>query len=144
MYVPPLKINENIVFFFSQHGIRAIEEFRNIRARVSSCSQFRRRSNDRVPLWSHYSRCKAEKEPRPPSEQPVIGNFFQRDFPTTPTLARGHSTRIVKACSPRQRKNLRQQLSHAPPRADLPSVVVPHPSKREGAWLLLRSPDIIT
>ena len=29
------------VFLFSQHGIRAIKEFENIRVRVSPCSQFR-------------------------------------------------------------------------------------------------------
>ena len=37
MYVSSFVNNENTKFIFSQHGIRAIEEFENIRVRVSLC-----------------------------------------------------------------------------------------------------------
>ena len=82
-------------------------------------------SNDRVPLRSHYSCHKAEKE-----QQPANCNFFRRDFPATLTLALGLSTKIARACSPLRWKNLRQQVSHTSPRTDLPSAIVPHAPAR--------------
>ena len=65
-------------------------------------------SNDCVSLRSRDNRGKASQEPQPSLEQPTTDNFFQLDFLASLTPARGHSTRITEACSPRRWKNIRQ------------------------------------
>ena len=81
------------VFIFSQHGIKAIKEFENIRVRVSLCGQFRqpiqRPCHNPVVLQSSQSLTEA----KPSSEYLAAGNFYQRDFPATSIPTEEHTNR---------------------------------------------------
>ena len=52
-------------------------------------------STNSVPHQLRYNRHEASQKPQPPSEYPTIGNFFQRDFPTTSISTNKHTNRSI-------------------------------------------------
>ena len=99
------------VFLFSQHGIRAIKEFENIKVRVSPCDQFRqsihRLCHTPVALQS-------SRKPQPPLEYLAAGNFLCQDFPTTSIPVDEHTNRSVSLGSTLRWKPRRKILLHEP------------------------------
>ena len=115
MYVSSFcKLMRINVFFFSQHGIRAIKEFENTRVRVSPCGQFRqsiqRPCHNPVVLQSSRSLTEA----KPTSEYLAAGNFYRRDFSTTSIPAEEHTNRSASLRSTFWWKPRRKITSHAP------------------------------
>ena len=66
------------VFFFSQHGIRAIKEFENTRVRVSLCGQFRKPIQRLCHTSSMLQSSRSLTEAKPSSEHLAVGNFYRR------------------------------------------------------------------
>ena len=121
------------VFFFSQHGIRAIKEFENTRVRVSPCSQFRepiqRPCHNPVVLQSSRSLTKA----KPSSKYLATGNFYRQDFPATSIPVEEHTNRSASLRSTFRWKPRRKITSHELTRFDLRFGAEIHSSARGGA-----------
>ena len=112
-------------FLFSQHGIRAIKEFKNTRVRVSLCGQFRkpiqRPCQNPVVLQSSRSLTKTK-------EHCYCG--LRRDFPTTSIPAEEHTNRSASLQSTFRWKPCRKITLHALTRADLRSDAEIHAPAR--------------
>ena len=134
MYVSSIcKLMRINVFLFSQHGIRAIKEFENIRVRVSPCGQFRepiqRPCHTPVVLQSSQSLIEA----KPSLEHLVVHNFYRRDFTATSIPAEEHTNRSASLRSTFRWKPRRKIPSHVPTRANIRFGAEIHASPRAGA-----------
>ena len=134
MYVSSFcKLMRINVFLFSQHGIRAIKEFENTRARVSPYGQFQqpiqRPCHNSVVLQSSRSLT----EVKPSLEYLAAGNFHRRDFPATSIPAEEHANRSDSLLSIFQWKPRRKTTTHVLTRADLRSGTEIHTPAHGGA-----------